>query len=62
MPAPPKSRASPLEPLSLPAPHLTEEEQKFFPQAGEILDDAQKLQLGRDYEAEFMTLRIKQEA
>ena len=42
--------------------HLNEEEQKFFPKAGEILDDAQKIQLGRDYEAEFMTLRIKQEA
>lgn len=42
--------------------HLDEEEQKFFPQAGEVLSDEQKLQLGRDYEAEFTTLRIKQEA
>jgi hypothetical protein len=42
--------------------HLTEEEQKFFPQAGEVLDEEQKLQLGVDYEAEFTTLRIKQEA
>jgi hypothetical protein len=42
--------------------HLGEEEDKFFPQAGEVLDDAQKVQLGKDYEAEFMTLRIKQEA
>jgi type I site-specific restriction endonuclease len=42
--------------------HLNEEEQKFFPQAGEVLDDEQKLQLAKDYEAEFTTLRIKQEA
>jgi tetratricopeptide (TPR) repeat protein len=42
--------------------HLTEEEQKFFPQAGEVLNDEQKIALGRAYEAEFMTLRIKQEA
>jgi hemerythrin-like domain-containing protein len=43
------------------AHHLDEEEQKFFPQAGEVLDEAQKFQLARDYEAEFMTLRVKQE-
>jgi hypothetical protein len=42
--------------------HLNEEEQKFFPQAGEILNDEQKVRLGKDYEAEFMTLRLKQEA
>ena len=42
--------------------HLNEEEQKFFPQAGEVLGDEQKEQLGKDYEAEFTTLRIKQEA
>jgi type I site-specific restriction endonuclease len=42
--------------------HLNEEEQKFFPQAGEVLSDEQKHQLGLDYEAEFATLRIKQEA
>ena len=42
--------------------HLNEEEQKFFPQAGEVLSDEQKTQLGKDYEAEFTTLRIKQEA
>ena len=41
--------------------HLDEEEQKFFPQAGEVLGEAQKLQLAKDYEAEFMTLRLKQE-
>lgn len=42
--------------------HLDEEEQKFFPQAGEVLSEEQKLALARDYEAEFTTLRIKQEA
>ena len=42
--------------------HLNEEEQKFFPQAGEVLDDEQKLALAQDYEAEFTSLRIKQEA
>ena len=42
--------------------HLNEEEQKFFPQAGEVLGDDQKQQLALAYEAEFTTLRIKQEA
>jgi hemerythrin-like domain-containing protein len=42
--------------------HLDEEEQKFFPQAGEVLSDEQKVTLGRDYEAEFTTMRLKQEA
>lgn len=42
--------------------HLDEEEQKFFPQAGEVLSDEQKVRLAKDYEAEFMTLRLKQEA
>ena len=42
--------------------HLNEEEQKFFPQAGEVLSEEQKFALGRDYEAEFTTLRLKQEA
>jgi hypothetical protein len=42
--------------------HLGEEEEKFFPQAGEVLNEEQKVQLARDYEAEFTTLRIKQEA
>ena len=42
--------------------HLNEEEQKFFPQAGEVLGDEQKQQLALAYEAEFTTLRIKQEA
>ena len=42
--------------------HLDEEEQKFFPQAGEVLSDAQKHELALAYEAEFTTLRLKQEA
>lgn len=42
--------------------HLQEEEQKFFPQAGEVLDEGQKMALAKDYEAEFTSLRIKQEA
>ena len=42
--------------------HLDEEEQKFFPQAGEVLDEQQKLALAKDYEAEFTTMRLKQEA
>lgn len=42
--------------------HLDEEEQKFFPQAGEVLTEEQKRKLGVDYEAEFTTLRLKQEA
>jgi hypothetical protein len=42
--------------------HLDEEEQKFFPQAGEVLTEEQKHQLAVDYEAEFTTLRLKQEA
>jgi type I site-specific restriction endonuclease len=42
--------------------HLNEEEQKFFPQAGEVLSPEQKLSLATDYEAEFTSLRIKQEA
>jgi len=42
--------------------HIDEEEQKFFPQAGEVLSEEQKLSLAKDYEAEFTTMRIKQEA
>ena len=41
--------------------HLGEEEDKFFPQAGEVLTEAQKLELARAYEAEFMTLRLREE-
>jgi hemerythrin-like domain-containing protein len=42
--------------------HLNEEEQKFFPQAGEVLSDEQKVKLGQDYEVEFAAMRVKQEA
>jgi hypothetical protein len=42
--------------------HLGEEESNFFPQAGEVLSEEQKQQLGRDYEAEFASLRMKEEA
>jgi len=41
--------------------HLNEEEDKFFPQAGEVLSEEQKVKLALDYEAEFGTLRLKQE-
>ena len=42
--------------------HLKEEEDKFFPQAGEVLSEEQKVALGRDYQAEFDALRAKEEA
>jgi hypothetical protein len=42
--------------------HLKEEEDKFFPQAGEVLNEEQKQQLGREYQAEFDALRAKEEA
>jgi hemerythrin-like domain-containing protein len=42
--------------------HLGEEENKFFPQAGEVLNEEQKVELAAAYEAEFTSLRIKQEA
>lgn len=42
--------------------HLKEEEDKFFPQAGEVLSDEQKDQLAAEYEAEFAAQRVKQEA
>jgi len=41
--------------------HLTEEETKFFQEAGKVLTEAQKLSLAKDYEAEFLTLRTKEE-
>jgi hypothetical protein len=44
------------------AHHLGEEENKFFPQAGEVLSDEQKQQLAVAYEAEFTSMRLKQEA
>jgi type I site-specific restriction endonuclease len=42
--------------------HLNEEENKFFPQAGEVLSAEQKQQLAVAYEAEFTSMRLKQEA
>jgi hemerythrin superfamily protein len=40
--------------------HLTEEEHKFFQEAGKVLTEVQKTALAKDYEAEFTTLRVKQ--
>ena len=40
--------------------HLTEEERKFFQEAGKVLTESQKLSLAKDYEAEFTTLRVKE--
>jgi hypothetical protein len=40
--------------------HLTEEEHKFFQEAGKVLTELQKTTLAKDYEAEFTTLRVKQ--
>lgn len=40
--------------------HLDEEEQKFFPQARRVLPQAQREALGKDYEAEFLTLRVRE--
>jgi hypothetical protein len=42
--------------------HLGEEEDKFFPQAGEVLSDEQKRDLAVAYEAEFASMRAKVEA
>ena len=39
--------------------HLEEEENKFFPQAREVLSAARAVSLAGDYEAEFLTLRTK---
>ena len=41
--------------------HLQEEESRFFQEAGKVLSDAQKRSLAKDYEAEFLTLRTKEE-
>ncbi|MDB5944726.1 MAG: hemerythrin [Ramlibacter sp.] len=41
--------------------HLTEEERKFFQEAGKVLTEEQKISLAKDYEAQFLTLRIKDE-
>jgi hypothetical protein len=40
--------------------HLTEEEHKFFQEAGKVLTEDQKTTLARQYEAEFTTLRVKE--
>jgi len=40
--------------------HLTEEETKFFQQAGKVLTQARKLSLAKEYEAQFLTLRVKE--
>ena len=40
--------------------HLTEEEHKFFQEAGRVLTEQQKLSLAKEYEAEFLTLRVKE--
>jgi hemerythrin-like domain-containing protein len=42
--------------------HLEEEETKFFQLAGKVLSDKQKLQLAKDYEGEFLTLRAGEHA
>ena len=39
--------------------HLKEEEAKFFQEAGKVLTEAQKLSLAKQYEAEFLTLRLQ---
>ena len=41
--------------------HLKEEETRFFQEAGKVLTEAQKLALAKDYEAEFLSLRMKEQ-
>jgi hypothetical protein len=40
--------------------HLTEEEHKFFQEAGKVLTEAQKVTLAKEYEAQFTSLRVKE--
>ena len=40
--------------------HLTEEEHKFFQEAGRVLTETQKVSLAKEYEAQFLTLRVKE--
>jgi hypothetical protein len=40
--------------------HLIEEEHKFFQEAGKVLSEGQKQSLAKEYEAEFLTLRVKE--
>ncbi len=42
--------------------HLSEEEHKFFQEAGKVLTETQKVSLAKDYEAEFLSLRTKNDA
>jgi Hemerythrin HHE cation binding domain len=44
------------------AHHLKEEEEKFFPQAGEVLTEEQKVSLAADYEAEHQSMLAKAQA
>ncbi|HWP12459.1 MAG TPA: hemerythrin domain-containing protein [Ramlibacter sp.] len=41
--------------------HLKEEETTFFQEAGKVLSEAQKHSLAKDYEAEFLTMRTKED-
>jgi len=40
--------------------HLSEEEQHFFPQARRVLGEEQRESLGKQYEAQFLTLRVRE--
>ena len=40
--------------------HLEEEETKFFQEAGKVLTEGQKLSLTKEYEAEFLSMRMKE--
>ena len=40
--------------------HLKEEESKFFQEAGKVLTEAQKVSLAKEYEAEFLSLLMKE--
>ncbi|HEY8359877.1 MAG TPA: hemerythrin domain-containing protein [Ramlibacter sp.] len=40
--------------------HLKEEEDKFFPQAGEVLTEEQKVSLAGDYQQEHAALRARE--
>ena len=40
--------------------HLSEEEHKFFQEAGKVLTETQKTALAKEYETEFTTLRVKE--
>ena len=42
------------------AHHLKEEENKFFQEAGKVLPEPRKLSLAKEYEAEFLSLRMNE--